>query len=84
VTSIIALLIQVVPPRDERTIVAAMSAPTGTPESAASSAAAAIEAKKPKRTPLPSPWRLSELAKDPTVTIASATMDRRSFVEALA
>lgn len=83
VTSIIALLIQVVPPRDERAIVASIGAPPSEPE-AAVNAVAAREAKKPKRTPLPSPWRLSELAKDPSVILASATMDRRSFVEALA
>src|SRR5262249_23598763 len=70
-TSIIALLIQVVPPRDERAIVAAMGTSPTTPE-ATEDPVAAREAKKVKRTPLPSPWRLVELAKDPSIVIASA------------
>jgi murein DD-endopeptidase MepM/ murein hydrolase activator NlpD len=80
VTSIIALLIQVVPPRDERSIVAqsanveVSTTPTATPR----------EVKKPKRTPIPGPWRIRELEKDPTVTLASAAMERRSFIDALA
>ena len=83
VTSIVALLIQVVPPRDDRAVIASTSAAPS-----ASSEAAPIptsfEHKKKQRTPVPGPWRLSELAKDPSATLASATIDRRSFVDALA
>lgn len=81
VTSIIALLIQVVPPRDERAVMA------GSPASSAGEtpdAPPAREVKKPKRTPVPGPWRLSELEKDPAVAIASSVMERRSFIDALA
>jgi murein DD-endopeptidase MepM/ murein hydrolase activator NlpD len=81
VTSVIALLIQVVPPRDERAVVAASPASSGA-ESA--DAPPAREVKKPKRIPIPGPWRISELEKDPAVAVASSTMDRRSFIDALA
>lgn len=83
VTSIIALLIQVVPPRDERAVVAGSPSASDTDVAAAASARAR-EVKKPTRTPIPGPWRISELEKDPAMTVASATMDRRSFIDALA
>lgn len=82
VTSIIALLIQVVPPRDERAIVANL--PTTASPSGEPAPRAPREVKRPKREPLPGPWRLSELERDPTVIISSATIDRRSFIDALA
>ncbi|HTN87605.1 MAG TPA: peptidoglycan DD-metalloendopeptidase family protein [Sorangium sp.] len=83
-TSLIALLIQGVPVRDERALVAASptSSAGGTEEAARPSAAPEQKAKK--RTPLPGPWRVSELAKDPSVLMASDVMDRRSFITALA
>ena len=81
VTSIIALLIQVVPPRDERAVVA--GSPAGSPTESAD-APPVRQVKKPNRTPIPGPWRISELEKDPGVAVASATMDRRSFIDALA
>lgn len=84
VTSIIALLIQVVPPRNERALIAgaalahqAGGLDDGTPQAAAA-------AKKPKRVLVPGPWRVSELSKDPSVEIATGTIDRKSFIEALA
>ncbi|WP_437481537.1 M23 family metallopeptidase [Sorangium sp. So ce1014] len=82
-TSLIALLIQSVPVRDERALVAGSPAGSaaGTEETARLSAAPEVKAKK--RTPLPGPWRLSELAKDPSVILASDVMDRRSFITAL-
>jgi murein DD-endopeptidase MepM/ murein hydrolase activator NlpD len=80
VTSIFALLIRTVPPRDERAVVASSSS-----ASVSAAVATAVPAvKRPKRIPIPGPWRLSELSKDPGVTIASALMDRRSFIDALA
>ncbi|WP_437732408.1 peptidoglycan DD-metalloendopeptidase family protein [Sorangium sp. So ce1335] len=83
-TSLIALLIQGVPVRDERALVAAGPAGSaaGTDE-AAKASSAAPEVKAKKRTPLPGPWRVSELAKDPSVIMASDVMDRRSFIVAL-
>ncbi|KYF55380.1 peptidase, partial [Sorangium cellulosum] len=84
-TSLIALLIQGVPVRDERALVAA--GPAGSAagaEDAAKAASGAPEVKAKKRTPLPGPWRVSELAKDPSVITASDVMDRRSFIVALA
>lgn len=83
VTSIIALLIQVVPPRNERALIAgaALSNQASTPEN---TDAAKGQPQKRKREPIPGPWRLSELAKDPSVQIVSGTIDRQSFVAALA
>jgi murein DD-endopeptidase MepM/ murein hydrolase activator NlpD len=84
-TSIIALLIQVVPPRDERAVVAnaglthrlgdSPDQPEGSP---------APEPKKRERVAVPGPWRLSELSKDPSVQIASGTIGSKSFIDALA
>ncbi|WP_437777737.1 peptidoglycan DD-metalloendopeptidase family protein [Sorangium sp. So ce1097] len=81
-TSLIALLIQGVPVRDERALVAA--GPDAGTEEAAKAASGAPEVKAKKRTPLPGPWRVSELAKDPSVLTVSDVMDRRSFITALA
>ncbi|WP_437966238.1 peptidoglycan DD-metalloendopeptidase family protein [Sorangium sp. So ce260] len=82
-TSLIALLIQGVPVRDERALVAGSPAGSaaGTEEAAKPSAAPEVKAKK--RTPLPGPWRISELANDPSVLLASDVMDRRSFITAI-
>jgi murein DD-endopeptidase MepM/ murein hydrolase activator NlpD len=80
VTSIVALLIQVVPPRNERALIAAGAA-------LAHQAAIPGEddgAKKPKREAVPGPWRLAELAKDPGIEIASGTIAGQSFIDALA
>jgi murein DD-endopeptidase MepM/ murein hydrolase activator NlpD len=81
VTSIIALLIQAVPPRDDR----ALAAGAGSAPSPSGEAKAPVQpvSKKRKREAIPGPWRLSELEKDASVTIASAAMDRRSFIVAL-
>jgi murein DD-endopeptidase MepM/ murein hydrolase activator NlpD len=82
VTSVVALLIQSVPPRDERAIIA------GTASASASSATDApprpqVAPKKRVRTPIPGPWRLAELEKEPGVTIERGTMDRKTLFEAL-
>jgi murein DD-endopeptidase MepM/ murein hydrolase activator NlpD len=84
-TSIVALLIQGVPVRDERALVAAASS-SGSAGSApeAVKVGAALELKKKKRTALPGPWRITELAKDPSVLIASDAIERRAFITALA
>lgn len=81
VTSIIALLIQAVPPRDDRVLMAEAASPAN--PSGAGKAPPPPASKKRKREAIPGPWRLSELEKDASVTIASAAMDRRSFIVAL-
>lgn len=80
VTSVIALLIQQVPPRDERALV------SGSATAFASSAAPSRPeptVKKRVRTPIPGPWRLSELEKDPSVAVERGTMDKKSLFDAL-
>lgn len=81
VTSVIALLIQVVPPRDERAVVAGSPA---TSQTESADVPSVREVKKPKRIPIPGPWRISELEKDPGVSIVTDIMERRSFITALA
>ncbi|WP_437286510.1 peptidoglycan DD-metalloendopeptidase family protein [Sorangium sp. So ce406] len=81
-TSLIALLIQGVPVRDERALVATSPASSAAEE--AEKLPSSPEVKAKKRTPVPGPWRVSELAKDPSVIMASDVMDRRSFITALA
>lgn len=83
-TSIIALLIQVVPPRDERAVVASaglahrVGASSADPE-----ASSDPQSKKRQRVAIPGPWRLSELSKDPSVEIVSGTIGPKSFITAL-
>ncbi len=81
VTSVIALLIQVVPPRDERAIVAS-SSPSGTASAGLPSKPPA-ESKRPKRVAIPGPWRISELEKDSSISVETGTMDRKSLLEVL-
>lgn len=85
-TSIIALLIQVVPSRDERAIVAnaGLTHRVGDSPDQPDSPAAAPAPKKRERVAIPGPWRLSELSKDPSVEIASGTIGSKSFIDALA
>jgi murein DD-endopeptidase MepM/ murein hydrolase activator NlpD len=81
VTSVIALLIQVVPPRDERAIVA------GTAASGSASASVASRpppvSKRRVRVAIPGPWRIAELEKDSSISIDTGTMDRKSLLEVL-
>jgi murein DD-endopeptidase MepM/ murein hydrolase activator NlpD len=81
VTSVVALLIQVVPPRNERALI------DGTASASASASAAPgrarSESKKRQRVPIPGPWRIAELEKDPQVIVASGTMDRKSLMDVL-
>ncbi|WP_434043253.1 MULTISPECIES: peptidoglycan DD-metalloendopeptidase family protein [Sorangium] len=83
-TSLIALLIQGVPVRDERALVAAAPASSAAGTEEAGKSPSSPEVRGKKRTPVPGPWRVSELAKDPSVIMASDVMDRRSFITALA
>src|SRR5262249_46589394 len=74
--SLIAMLIQVVPPRDERALLRATASAVHPPPPP--------EIKKKKRPPVPGPWRLSELEKDPGVAVERGTIERQPFVDALA
>jgi murein DD-endopeptidase MepM/ murein hydrolase activator NlpD len=80
-TSVIALLIQVVPPKNERALIAGSASPSGS--GSAGAAPRGPEIKKRERTPVPGPWRVSELAKDPAMTVIDGVMNRRSLMEAL-
>lgn len=87
-TSIIALLIQVVPPRDERALVAnaGLTHRMGGGDSSdqSDSATPGAQPKKRERVAVPGPWRLSELSKDPSIEIVSGTIGSKSFIDALA
>jgi murein DD-endopeptidase MepM/ murein hydrolase activator NlpD len=80
-TTVVALLIQAVPPRNERAMIAGSA-------SAATSAAAPPPrpehvSKKRVRVPIPGPWRLAELEKDPGVRIERGEMEKKSLFDAL-
>jgi murein DD-endopeptidase MepM/ murein hydrolase activator NlpD len=81
VTSVVALLIQVVPPRDERGIASGSASAQASGSAAASRAAP--ESKKRQRVVIPGPWRVADLEKDPSVTVASGGMDRKTLMEVL-
>jgi len=80
---VLALLIQSVPPRDDRAMVAGSSSATAGSGEAEAPGEKAPAIKKRERVPIPGPWRIEELKNDASVVIASATMDRRSFITAL-
>ncbi|MFT3766608.1 MAG: peptidoglycan DD-metalloendopeptidase family protein [Minicystis sp.] len=82
VTSVIALLIQQVPPRDERAIIAGSAVPNAS-ESAAPTAKPEAVVKKRVRNPIPGPWRLSELEKESGVVIERGKMEKKSLFDAL-
>lgn len=81
-SSLIALLIQVKPPRDDRAIVAGHSAGREATIVAALPAAAP-EPKTRVRHPIPGPWRLAELEKEPSVKVERGAMEKKSLLEAL-
>jgi len=83
-TSIIALLIQVVPPRDERALVANAGLTHRVGDSPDEPESPAPQPKKHERVAIPGPWRLSELSKDPSVEIVSGSIGAKSFIDALA
>jgi murein DD-endopeptidase MepM/ murein hydrolase activator NlpD len=81
VTTIIALLIQGTPERDDRSLVAAASGSASV--EAAAAAAPPAGPKKRERVKLPGPWRISDLAKDPSARIIEDSVGAKSFIEAL-
>jgi murein DD-endopeptidase MepM/ murein hydrolase activator NlpD len=83
VTTIIALLIQGAPPRDDRAAAAAAASASAPVEAAAAAALQVPTPKKRERTKLPGPWRIADIAKDPAVRVVEDTMGRRSFIAAL-
>ncbi|MFO0550944.1 MAG: peptidoglycan DD-metalloendopeptidase family protein [Polyangiaceae bacterium] len=81
-TTIVALLIQGAPPRDDRSAVSAALSASAAPSAGASAATAAAGPKKRVRTKLPGPWRIGD-QKDASTKIVTDTMGRRSFITAL-
>jgi hypothetical protein len=82
VSSVVALLIQGSSPRNERAIIAGSATPSAT-TAPASAVKGEVPLKKRVRIPIPGPWRLVELEKEPGVTIDRGTMDRRSLFDIL-
>jgi hypothetical protein len=80
ITSVVAVLIQAAPPKNDRAKMAetAAAAPTSAP-----AAEAPQRSKKPKREPIPGPWRIKEMEKDPSITMVSGLMEKKSFIDAL-
>jgi len=84
VTTIIALLIQGAPPRDDRSAAAHEVASGATADGSSGPAVAdARVPKKRQRIKLPGPWRVADLAKEPGVRVVDDVMGRRSFIAAL-
>ncbi len=83
ITSVVAVLIQAAPPRNDREKMAEPSATSTAGAAAANAADAPARPKKPKREALPSPWRIKEMEKDPAVTLVSGVMAKKSFIDAL-
>lgn len=80
ITSVVAVLIQAAPPKNDREVMAQSAAVTTT---AAPAAAPPPRSKKPKREPIPGPWRVKEMEKDPTITMVTGVMGKQSFIGAL-
>jgi murein DD-endopeptidase MepM/ murein hydrolase activator NlpD len=83
-TSLIALLIQADPPRNERAIVAGTASGSAAPgESSAAPSRPEAAPKKRVRVAVPGPWRLAELEKTPGITVERGVMERKSLFEVL-
>jgi murein DD-endopeptidase MepM/ murein hydrolase activator NlpD len=82
VTTIIALLIQGVPPRDDRSLEAQVpSAPAAAPVLEVPKTRDAP--KKRARVKIPGPWRVGALSTDPSARLVEGTVGAKSFIEAL-
>lgn len=81
ITSVVAVLIQAAPPKNDRLVMAHSA--TAAAAAAAPSAEPANRSKKPKREALPGPWRIKEMEKDPAITLVSGVMGKVSFLTAL-
>jgi len=84
-TSVVSVLIQSVPPRNERAIIANTASGSGASGASSADAPPTRESAVHRRVrvALPGPWRLSELEKDPGITVVRGTMDRKSLFDAL-
>lgn len=82
VTTIIALLIQGVPPRDDRALESAAAA-TSPSAAAPSEPTAAPRPKKRERVKMPGPWRIADAAKDASLRVVEDKIGTRSFITAL-
>lgn len=81
ITSVVAVLIQAAPPKNDREKMAEATAPASA--TSAPAAAAPVKSKKPKREALPGPWRIKEMEKDPAVIMVTGLMEKKSFIDAL-
>jgi len=82
VTTIVALLVQGAPPRDDRSVIDNLPSTDAATANADATAPTATSHKR-VRIKLPSPWRVADLSKDPGIRVVEDTMNRRSFVGAL-
>ena len=82
VTTIIALLIQGVPPRDDRALDSAAAAPSASASEAAPADTAA-RPKKRERVKVPGPWRIADMANDASARVVEDKVGSRSFITAL-
>jgi murein DD-endopeptidase MepM/ murein hydrolase activator NlpD len=80
-TSVIAVLIQVFPPSNDRAKIAPASA--SAPSFDVPSKPAPPLSKKKMRVPIPGPWRVAELEKDKTVQVERGQIARKSLFEVL-
>ena len=82
-TSLIALLIQGVPPRNERAIVAGTASASAAAGGDTPAARPEAAPKKRVRVAVPGPWRLAELEKTPGITVTRGAMERKSLFDVL-
>ncbi|MBK8253354.1 MAG: peptidoglycan DD-metalloendopeptidase family protein [Polyangiaceae bacterium] len=80
ITSVVAVLIQAAPPKDDRAAMAQTAAASAT---SAPAAAPPVKSRKPKREALPGPWRIKEMEKDPHIAMVTGLMEKKSFIDAL-
>lgn len=83
VTTIIALLIQGVPPRDDRALESAVAAGSASAAAPSTDPVAAPKPKKRERVKVPGPWRIADLGKDASVRVVEDKIGTRSFITAL-
>lgn len=81
ITSVVAVLIEVSPPKNDREVMAQAAASATAAQAAA--APAPPRSKKPKREPIPGPWRVKEMEKDPAIAMVTGTIGKQSFIGAL-
>jgi murein DD-endopeptidase MepM/ murein hydrolase activator NlpD len=80
ITSVVAVLIQAAPPKNDREKMAETAAIA---PSAAAPSTEPARSRRPKREALPSPWRIREMEKEPGITLVSGVMAKLSFIDAL-